>query len=423
MIDIKNLRENKESLKENIKKRKCYSVDIDKLYLLDKEIRENKKQMEILLHEKKTISKKIGEIKKKRQSAQELQQESKKIDIEIKQIKEEMQNKEDIFLKEWLLVPNIIDDDVPLGESEKENIEIKRWGRIPNFDFKVKTHWELGEKLNILDFKTAAKLSGPRFAVYKKYGAQLERALINFMIDVHTKKYNYTEIITPFLVNEEIMVGTGQLPKFREEAYQVDGQYLIPTAEVPLVNLYRNEILKEEELPLKYVAWSTCFRKEAGSYGKDVRGIMRQHQFNKIELVQFGKPEDSFEILEKITEDAQEILRLLKIPYRVMILCSSDIGFSSAKTYDIEVWLPGEGRFREVSSCSNCLDFQARRASIRFKRKGSKKTEYVHTLNGSGLAVGRTLIAVLENYQQEDGSVVIPEVLQDYMKTNIIRAE
>lgn len=423
MIDIKNLRENKESLKENIKKRKCYSVDIDKLYLLDKEIRENKKQMEILLHEKKTISKKIGEIKKKRQSAQELQQESKKIDIEIKQIKEEMQNKEDIFLKEWLLVPNIIDDDVPLGESEKENIEIKRWGKIPNFDFKVKTHWELGEKLNILDFKTAAKLSGPRFAVYKKYGAQLERALINFMIDVHTKKYNYTEIITPFLVNEEIMVGTGQLPKFREEAYQVDGQYLIPTAEVPLVNLHRNEILKEEELPLKYVAWSTCFRKEAGSYGKDVRGIMRQHQFNKIELVQFGKPEDSFEILEKITEDAQEILRLLKIPYRVMILCSSDIGFSSAKTYDIEVWLPGEGRFREVSSCSNCLDFQARRASIRFKRKGSKKTEYVHTLNGSGLAVGRTLIAVLENYQQEDGSVVIPEVLQDYMKINIIRAE
>lgn len=423
MIDIKNLRENKESLKENIKKRKCYSVDIDKLYLLDKEIRENKKQMEILLHEKKTISKKIGEIKKKRQSAQELQQESKKIDIEIKQIKEEMQNKEDIFLKEWLLVPNIIDDDVPLGESEKENIEIKRWGRIPNFDFKVKTHWELGEKLNILDFKTAAKLSGPRFAVYKKYGAQLERALINFMIDVHTKKYNYTEIITPFLVNEEIMVGTGQLPKFREEAYQVDGQYLIPTAEVPLVNLHRNEILKEEELPLKYVAWSTCFRKEAGSYGKDVRGIMRQHQFNKIELVQFTEPEDSFEILEKITEDAQEILRLLKIPYRVMILCSSDIGFSSAKTYDIEVWLPGEGRFREVSSCSNCLDFQARRASIRFKRKGSKKTEYVHTLNGSGLAVGRTLIAVLENYQQEDGSVVIPEVLQDYMKINIIRAE
>ncbi len=423
MIDIKNLRENKESLKENIKKRKCYSVDIDKLYLLDKEIRENKKQMEILLHEKKTISKKIGEIKKKRQSAQELQQESKKIDIEIKQIKEEMQNKEDIFLKEWLLVPNIIDDDVPLGESEKENIEIKRWGKIPNFDFKVKTHWELGEKLNILDFKTAAKLSGPRFAVYKKYGAQLERALINFMIDVHTKKYNYTEIITPFLVNEEIMVGTGQLPKFREEAYQVDGQYLIPTAEVPLVNLHRNEILKEEELPLKYVAWSTCFRKEAGSYGKDVRGIMRQHQFNKIELVQFTEPEDSFEILEKITEDAQEILRLLKIPYRVMILCSSDIGFSSAKTYDIEVWLPGEGRFREVSSCSNCLDFQARRASIRFKRKGSKKTEYVHTLNGSGLAVGRTLIAVLENYQQEDGSVVIPEVLQDYMKINIIRAE
>ncbi|MEA1994640.1 MAG: serine--tRNA ligase [Campylobacterota bacterium] len=423
MIDIKNLRENKESLKENIKKRKSYSVDIDKLYLLDKEIRENKKQMEILLHEKKTISKKIGEIKKKGESAQQLQQESKKIDIEIKQIKEEMQNKEDIFLKEWLLVPNIIDDDVPLGESEKENIEIKRWGRIPNFDFKVKTHWELGEKLNILDFKTAAKLSGPRFAVYKKYGAQLERALINFMIDVHTKKYNYTEIITPFLVNEEIMVGTGQLPKFREEAYQVDGQYLIPTAEVPLINLHRNEILKEEELPLKYVAWSTCFRKEAGSYGKDVRGIMRQHQFNKIELVQFTKPEDSFKVLEEITEDAQEILRLLKISYRVVILCSSDIGFSSAKTYDIEVWLPGEKRFREVSSCSNCLDFQARRANIRFKRKGSKKTEYVHTLNGSGLAVGRTLIAILENYQQEDDSVVIPEVLQDYMKTKIIRAE
>ncbi|MCD6129812.1 MAG: serine--tRNA ligase [Deltaproteobacteria bacterium] len=423
MINIKNLRENKESLKENIKKRKSCSVDIDKLYLLDEGIRENKKQMEILLHDKKTISKKIGEIKKKGQSAQQLQQESKKIDIEIKQIKEDMQNKEDIFLKEWLLVPNIIDDDVPLGESEKENIEIKRWGKIPDFDFKVKTHWELGEKLNILDFKTAAKLSGPRFAVYKRYGAQLERALINFMIDVHTKKYNYTEIIPPFLVNEEIMVGTGQLPKFKEEAYEIDGQYLIPTAEVPLINLHRNEILKEEELPLKYVAWSTCFRKEAGSYGKDVRGIMRQHQFNKIELVQFTKPEDSSKVLEKITEDAQEILRLLKIPYRIVVLCSGDIGFSSAKTYDIEVWLPGENKFREVSSCSNCLDFQARRANIRFKRKGSKKTEYVHTLNGSGLAVGRTLIAILENYQQKDGSVIIPKVLQDYMKTKIVKAE
>ncbi len=423
MIDIKNLRENKEFLKENIKKRKCYSVDIDKLYLLDRKIRENKKQMEILLHEKKTISKKIGEIKRKEQSAQQLQQESKKIDMEIKRIKEEMQNKEDIFLKEWLLVPNIIDDDVPLGESEEENIEIKRWGKIPDFDFKVKAHWELGEKLNILDFKTAAKLSGPRFAVYKKYGAKLERALVNFMIDVHTKKYNYTEVITPFLVNEEIMVGTGQLPKFREEAYQVDGQYLIPTAEVPLVNLHRNEILKEEELPLKYVAWSPCFRKEAGSYGKDVRGIMRQHQFNKIELVQFTKPEDSSKVLKEITENAQEILKLLKIPHRVMILCSADIGFSSAKTYDIEVWLPGESRFREVSSCSNCLNFQARRANIRFKRKGSKKTEYIHTLNGSGLAVGRTLIAILENYQQEDSSVIIPEILQDYMKTRVIRAE
>jgi len=423
MINIKNLRENKESLKENIKKRKSCSVDIDKLYLLDEGIRENKKQMEILLHDKKTISKKIGEIKKKGQSAQQLQQESKKIDIEIKQIKEDMQNKEDIFLKEWLLVPNIIDDDVPLGESEKENIEIKRWGKIPDFDFKVKTHWELGEKLNILDFKTAAKLSGPRFAVYKRYGAQLERALINFMIDVHTKKYNYTEIIPPFLVNEEIMVGTGQLPKFKEEVYEIDGQYLIPTAEVPLINLHRNEILKEEELPLKYVAWSTCFRKEAGSYGKDVRGIMRQHQFNKIELVQFTKPEDSSKVLEKITEDAQEILRLLKIPYRIVVLCSGDIGFSSAKTYDIEVWLPGENKFREVSSCSNCLDFQARRANIRFKRKGSKKTEYVHTLNGSGLAVGRTLIAILENYQQKDGSVIIPKVLQDYMKTKIVKAE
>jgi len=423
VIDIKNLRENKEFLKENIKKRKCYSVDIDKLYLLDRKIRENKKQMEILLHEKKTISKKIGEIKRKEQSAQQLQQESKKIDMEIKRIKEEMQNKEDIFLKEWLLVPNIIDDDVPLGESEEENIEIKRWGKIPDFDFKVKAHWELGEKLNILDFKTAAKLSGPRFAVYKKYGAKLERALVNFMIDVHTKKYNYTEVITPFLVNEEIMVGTGQLPKFREEAYQVDGQYLIPTAEVPLVNLHRNEILKEEELPLKYVAWSPCFRKEAGSYGKDVRGIMRQHQFNKIELVQFTKPEDSSKVLKEITENAQEILKLLKIPHRVMILCSADIGFSSAKTYDIEVWLPGESRFREVSSCSNCLNFQARRANIRFKRKGSKKTEYIHTLNGSGLAVGRTLIAILENYQQEDSSVIIPEILQDYMKTRVIRAE
>ena len=423
MIDIKILRENKEFLKENIKKRRHYSVDIDKLFLLDREIREDKKRMESLLHEKKEMSRRIGEIKRKGQSAEQLQKESKKMDVEIRKIKEDVKNKEDMFLKEWLLVPNIIDDDVPLGESERENVEVKRWGEIPNFSFKPKIHWELGEKLNILDFKTAAKLSGPRFAVYRGYGAQLERALINFMIDVHTEKHNYTEIIPPFLVNEEIMIGTGQLPKFKEEAYETDGQYLIPTAEVPLVNLHRGEILKEEALPLKYVAWSACFRREAGSYGRDVRGIMRQHQFNKIELVQFTRPEDSFKALEEITEDAQEILRLLKIPYRVVLLCSGDIGFSSAKTCDIEVWLPGENRFREVSSCSNCLDFQARRANIRFRRKGGKKTEYVYTLNGSGLAVGRTVIAILENYQQEDGSVVIPEVLQDYMKTKVIKAE
>ncbi len=412
MLDLAILRKNPEILKENLQKR--YSdIDVNELVELDKKVRTKKAQLDEALAKRNSISKEIGRKKAKGENVEELLKESKTVLDEIEILQKDYKNLKDQFMKKWLLVPNLLDDDVPVGKDESFNIEIRKVGDIPQFDFKPKEHYELAAELDILDFERAAKLSGSRFVVYKGDGAKLERALINFMLDLHTQKHGYKEIIPPYIVNYEVMEGTGQFPKFIEEAYETDGQYLIPTAEVPLVNLHREEKLKEEELPIKYVAYTACFRKEAGSYGKDVKGIIRQHQFNKVELVQFTTPQKSAEALEELTSHAEEVLKLLGLPYRVVVLSSGDIGFSAAKTYDIEVWLPGQGRYREISSCSNTRDFQARRANIKVKGK-NKKTFLPHTLNGSGVAVGRCLVAILENYQQKDGSIKIPEALIPY---------
>ena len=316
-----------------------------------------------------------------------------------------------------MIVPNIPHESVPFGQSSDENVEVKRWGEIKSFSFTPKPHWEIGEDLDILDFARGAKIAGSRFTLYKGAGAFLERALINFMLDLHINEHGYKEVLPPFIVNRTTMTGTGQLPKFEEDLFKLEGleYFLIPTAEVPVTNIHQDEILNEDELPIYYVSYTPCFRKEAGAHGQDTRGLIRQHQFNKVELVKFSKPESSYDELESLLEDAEEVLKRLEIPYRVVTLCTGDLGFSAAKTYDIEVWLPGQGVFREISSCSNFGDFQARRANIRYKPKDKKKTEFVHTLNGSGLAVGRTVVAILENYQQIDGSVIIPKALRPYM--------
>jgi len=336
---------------------------------------------------------------------------------EIKALEEEASSLEAELAELELTIPNLVHESVPIGADESDNRVERSWGEPPSFDFEPKAHWDLGPELGILDFERAAKLSGARFAVLRGSGAALERALISYMLDLHTGEHGYTEVLTPYLVNSESLRGTGQLPKFEEDLFKIEGRdlYLIPTAEVPVTNLHREEVLSEEQLPTRYCAFTPCFRAEAGSYGKDVRGLIRQHQFHKVELVQLVHPERSWEALEELTGHAEAVLRGLGLPYRVVSLCSGDLGFSSAKTYDLEVWLPGQNRYREISSCSNFTDFQARRARIRFKPAAGGKARFVHTLNGSGLAIGRTLVAVLENYQQADGSVVVPEVLRPYM--------
>jgi len=338
---------------------------------------------------------------------------------ETDEILKEIEEKTGQFL---LNIPNIPHESVPIGKDEAGNIEVRRWGTPPEFDFEPLNHWDIAETLDIIDFERGAKIAGSRFTVMKGLGARLERALMNFMLDLNTSK-GYKEIFPPILVNMESMTGTGQLPKFSDEIFRtVDPEfYLIPTAEVPVTNIHRGEILREELLPVYYTAYTPCFRREAGSYGKDVRGLIRQHQFNKVEIVKFTKPEDSYAELEKLTDAAEDILQKLGLPYRVVALCTGDMGFSASKTYDIEVWLPGQQRYREISSCSNFEDFQARRANIRFKREGKKGTEFVHTLNGSALAIGRTVVAILENYQQKDGTVIVPEALRHYMGTDIIK--
>lgn len=417
MLDIKLIRENPDFVKERLSTRDpSYPSMIDKVLEIDQERREIIKQIEQLRAERNEKSKLFPIYKKEGKDVSEIQERVRQIGDEIKELEDKLSEKEEEFNNLMLYIPNIPAPDVPIGKDENDNVEIRRWGEPRKFDFEPLPHFEIGEKLGILDFDRGAKLSGSRFTVMFKEAARLERALINFMLNVHTKQHGYTEVWTPLLVKPEILLGTGQLPKFKEDLYKIENEdlYLIPTAEVPLTNLHADEIIPEDELPKYYTAYTPCFRKEAGSHGKDVRGILRQHQFDKVELVKIVKPEDSYNELEKLVSEAEKILQLLELPYRVVLLCTGDMGFSAAKTYDIEVWIPSQNRYREISSCSNTEDFQARRAKIRYKDKNGKN-HLVHTLNGSGLAVGRTLLAIMENYQNPDGTFEIPKVLKDYI--------
>jgi seryl-tRNA synthetase len=377
-------------------------------------------EVESLKNQRNTVSKTIAQLKQTGDDAgaAPLIQEMRAVGERIKEMDTTLAEIELQLRDIMLTIPNLCDDTVPLGRDEQANMEIKRWGRIPDFSFAPLPHWELGERLDILDFETASRIAGARFALLKGFGARLSRALVSFFLDLHTQKHGYTEVLPPFLVNSKTMAGTGQLPKFAEDLFKISGRdlWLIPTAEVPVTNIHADATLDEDDLPLKYTAYTPCFRAEAGSYGKDTRGLIRQHQFEKVELVKFTTPETSTDELERLLADAEEVLQLLELPYRVVTLCSGDLGFSAAKTYDIEVWLPGQNTYREISSCSNFVDFQARRAGIRYRPSGEKKSRLVHTLNGSGLAVGRTLLAILENYQQEDGSVQLPPVLAPYFQ-------
>ncbi len=417
MLDLKFVREHLDEVKRALKARGS-DLSLDNFEELDEKRRQLIQQIEELRNRRNTVSQQIGKIKKEGGDASSLISEMKEVGESIKVLEAELESIKTQMDKIMLSLPNIPHESVPLGQSDEDNVVVKRWGDIPEFSFTPLPHWEIGEKTGILDFKRAAKITGSRFVVYMGLGAMLERALINFMLDLHRERHGYQEVMPPVIVNSASLYGTGQLPKFEEDLFRLNFRdyYLIPTAEVPVTNLHRDEILKEEELPKYYAAYTPCFRSEAGSYGRDVKGIVRQHQFNKVELVKFVRPEGSYDELESLLMDAEEVLQILEIPYRVVVLCTGDLGFSAAKTYDIEVWLPGQNRFCEISSCSNFEDFQARRANIRYRPKGKKKTRFVHTLNGSGLAVGRTVVAILENYQQEDGSVRIPKALIPYMR-------
>jgi len=416
MLEAKYIREHLDEVRERLALR-GQAVNLDQFVLIDGERRKTIQEWERLRALQKKVSDEVSKKKRQGQDASDLIEEMKKVSQDLKGLDGVIEEKEKALQDFLLTIPNLPHASVPVGKDSSDNVEVRRWGEIPKFDFKPKPHWDLGEELGILDFKNGAKITGARFTVYWDLGAKLERALINFMLDLHTREHGYREVLPPFMVNRTTMTGTGQLPKFEEELFKVEGTdyFLIPTAEVPVTNIHQDEVLEEKALPLYYTAYTPCFRKEAGSYGKDTRGLIRQHQFNKVELVKFAKPENSYDELEKLLSNAEEVLKRLKLPYRVVNLCSGDLGFSASKTYDIEVWLPGQDTFKEISSCSNFEDFQARRAKIRYRISGKSKTEYVHTLNGSGLAVGRTLVAILENYQQADGSVIIPEVLQHYL--------
>ncbi len=416
MLEAKYIREHIDEVQEKLALR-GEAIGLEQFISIDGERRRAIQEWEKLRALQKKVSDEVSKRKREGQDASELISEMKKVSQEIKKLDGIVEEKEKGLQEFLLTIPNLPHVSVPKGKDPSENAEVRRWGDIPKFNFEPKPHWDLGEALGILDFKTGAKIAGARFTLYWDLGAKLERALINFMLDLHTREHGYREVLPPFMVNRTTMTGTGQLPKFEEELFKVEGTdyFLIPTAEVPVTNIHQDEVLEEEVLPLYYTAYTPCFRKEAGSYGKDTRGLIRQHQFNKVELVKFTKPENSYDELEKLLSNAEEVLKRLKLPYRVVNLCTGDLGFSASKTYDIEVWLPGQETFKEISSCSNFEDFQARRAKIRYRVSGKSKTEYVHTLNGSGLAVGRTLVAILENYQQADGSVMIPEVLRPYL--------
>jgi seryl-tRNA synthetase len=416
MLDLRFIRANLDAVKQMLKNRRN-DLDISVFESIDRRRREILPVLETLRHRRNKVSEEIAQMKKKREDASGLIGEMKKVSVEIKEMEAALSQVDEDLKPFLMVIPNIPHESVPVGEASEDNPVVRSWGAIREMDFDALPHWDIGERLGILDFATASKLAGSRFALYRGAGALLERSLISFMLDIHTREHGYTEVLPPFMVNSASMTGTGQLPKFKEDLFKIEGWdlFLIPTAEVPVTNIHREEVLAEESLPICYVSYTPCFRSEAGSYGKDTRGLIRQHQFNKVELVKFCKPEDSYQELEKLTQNAEMILQRLELPYRVVSLCTGDLGFASAKTYDLEVWLPGQELYREISSCSNFGDFQARRAVIRFKRKGAGGTELVHTLNGSGLAVGRTLVAVLENYQQKDGTVLIPRVLQSYM--------
>ena len=416
MLDAKYIREHFDEVRERLSWR-GQNLSLDQFILIDSERRKAIQEWERLRALQKKVSDEVSKRKREGTDASELISEMRKVSQEVKDLDRVVEEKERALQEFLLVIPNLPHPSVPKGTDSSENEEVRRWGEIPKFDFEPKAHWDIGEELGILDFKNGAKIAGARFTLYWDLGAKLERALINFMLDLHTREHGYREVLPPFMVNRTTMTGTGQLPKFEEELFKIEGleYFLIPTAEVPVTNIHQDEVLEENVLPLYYTAYTPCFRKEAGSYGKDTRGLIRQHQFNKVELVKFSKPESSYEELEKLLSNAEEVLKRLKLPYRVVTLCTGDLGFSASKTYDIEVWLPGQNTFKEISSCSNFEDFQARRAKIRYRISGKSKTEYVHTLNGSGLAVGRTLVAILENYQQADGSVIIPEVLRSYL--------
>jgi seryl-tRNA synthetase len=424
MLDIELLRKNPEFVKERLRlRREDYPRLVDEALRLDEERRSILRELEALRAERNALSKEIGKRKSKGEQTAELEGKVKEIKEKIEGLEDKLSKVEEQLKSVMLSIPNIPHQSVPVGKDETENVEVRSWGVPRDFDFEPKAHYEIGEALGILDFERGASLSGSRFTVMWGWGAKLERALINFMLDFHTSR-GYKEVWVPHLVKPEILEGTGQLPKFEEDLYfcERDGLYLIPTAEVPLTNLFRDTILEEKDLPIYLTAYTPCYRREAGAYGKDIRGIIRQHQFDKVELVKIVHPDTSDQELEKLTADAEEILKLLGLPYRVVALCTGDLGFASAKTYDIEVWFPSQNKYREISSCSNCTDFQARRMNTRFKDSQGRK-RFVHTLNGSGLAVGRTLAAILENYQQKDGSVVVPEVLRDYLKADVIKPD
>ncbi|EAC2544002.1 serine--tRNA ligase [Listeria monocytogenes] len=417
MLDVKLLRNNFDEVKQKLQNRGEDLGEFEKFGELDKRRRTLIVETEALKSQRNEVSQEIAKLKREKQDADAKIEEMrvvgdriKTLDIELREIDEKL----DMIL---MSIPNIPHESTPVGESEDDNVEIRKWGEVREFDFEPKAHWDLGTDLDILDFENAAKVTGSRFVFYKKLGARLERALINFMMDLHSNEHGYEEMLPPYMVNRASMTGTGQLPKFEEDAFLIEAEdyFLIPTAEVPVTNYHREDILKAEDLPRKYTAFSACFRSEAGSAGRDTRGLIRQHQFNKVELVQFVKPEDSYAALEKLTGNAEEVLRRLELPYRVLSMCTADLGFTAAKKYDLEVWIPSYNSYREISSCSNFESFQARRSNIRFRREPGSKPEYVHTLNGSGLALGRTVAAILENYQDADGSVRIPKVLQGYM--------
>lgn len=416
MLDVRFIRNNLAVVEEALAKRRSH-LDMSEYRALDEERRVKVQEVEELKAQRNKASAEVAKKKKAGEDASALIEELGELSSRIKELDRELKEVQE-KVRAWIMaIPNIPHQSVPRGETDDDNREERRWGEIPEFDFPPKAHWELGPDLNGLDFERAAKIAGSRFVLYRGWAARLERALTSFMLDVQTLEHGYTEVIPPFIANRDSLTATGQLPKFEEDLFRLEGweYYLIPTAEVPVINIHRNEVLSAKDLPVKYTAHTPCFRSEAGSYGKDTRGIIRQHQFNKVEMVRFTTPENSYAELEEMTAQAEEILKRLELPYRVVTLCGGDIGFSAAKTYDIEVWLPGQEKYREISSCSNCEDFQARRAGIRFQPEGGGKKRLVHILNGSGLAVGRTMVAILENCQQKDGSVVIPEALRPYM--------